>query len=213
MPELVLGPLLRYVGPTSATVWVETDGPCEVAVLGATARTFSVSGHHFALVCVEGLEPGTITPYEVALDGEPPCWPDPESRFPPSVVRTPAEGDDLLIAFGSCRVTVPHVAPFTATKDADDRGREVDALRAYGLRMREQGVGGADWPHALLLLGDQVYADEVSPQTAAYIRSRRDPQARGRASRSRTSGSTRGCTARRGASRPRAGCCRPWPAA
>ena len=30
------------------------------------------------------------------------------------------------------------------------------------------------WPDALLLLGDQVYADEVSPETAAYIRSRRN---------------------------------------
>lgn len=29
------------------------------------------------------------------------------------------------------------------------------------------------WPDGLLLLGDQVYADEVSPETAAFIRSRR----------------------------------------
>ena len=33
MPELVLGPLLRYVDETSATVWVETDQPCTVRVL------------------------------------------------------------------------------------------------------------------------------------------------------------------------------------
>ena len=30
------------------------------------------------------------------------------------------------------------------------------------------------WPHALVLLGDQVYADEVSPETLAFIRKRRD---------------------------------------
>jgi hypothetical protein len=30
------------------------------------------------------------------------------------------------------------------------------------------------WPHLLLLLGDQVYADEVSPEALAFIRSRRD---------------------------------------
>jgi hypothetical protein len=29
--DLVLGPLLRHVGPTDATVWVETDAHCEVA--------------------------------------------------------------------------------------------------------------------------------------------------------------------------------------
>jgi phosphodiesterase/alkaline phosphatase D-like protein len=32
----------------------------------------------------------------------------------------------------------------------------------------------AEWPQALLMLGDQVYADEVSPQTLAFIRKRRD---------------------------------------
>jgi phosphodiesterase/alkaline phosphatase D-like protein len=32
------------------------------------------------------------------------------------------------------------------------------------------------WPDALFLLGDQVYADEVSPGTREFIRSRRDPE-------------------------------------
>jgi hypothetical protein len=30
-----------------------------------------------------------------------------------------------------------------------------------------------DWPAAIVLLGDQVYADEIPPETAAFIRSRR----------------------------------------
>ncbi len=34
MPELLLGPLLRYVGDECAVFWVETDEPCEVEVLG-----------------------------------------------------------------------------------------------------------------------------------------------------------------------------------
>ena len=37
--------LLRHVDETSATVWVETDGPCEVTVLSARCRTFEVAGH------------------------------------------------------------------------------------------------------------------------------------------------------------------------
>jgi len=32
MTELLLGPLLRHVDATSATIWVETDGPCEVRI-------------------------------------------------------------------------------------------------------------------------------------------------------------------------------------
>ena len=63
-------------------------------------------------------------------------------------------------------------APYTLTKDEDDRGRELDALHALSLRMQAQSV--EDWPHSLVLLGDQVYADEVSPETRDFIRSRRD---------------------------------------
>ena len=41
------------------------------------------------------------------------------------------------------------------------------------MRMRAQDV--EDWPHLLLLLGDQVYADEVPVSTAEFIAARRDP--------------------------------------
>ena len=34
MADLILGPLLRYLDEHKATVWVETDAPCEVEVLG-----------------------------------------------------------------------------------------------------------------------------------------------------------------------------------
>nr|WP_284290196.1 hypothetical protein [Angustibacter aerolatus] len=91
VPRLVLGPMLRHVDRTTATVWVETDRPCEVEVLGHRARTWGVHGHHYALVVVEGLRPGTTTPYEVHLDGAT-AWPEPGGVLPPSVVRT--VGDD-----------------------------------------------------------------------------------------------------------------------
>ena len=38
MATLVLGPLLRHVGTSTATVWVETDAPCTAEVLGHRAR-------------------------------------------------------------------------------------------------------------------------------------------------------------------------------
>src|SRR3954454_3268786 len=90
-PIPVLAPLLRHVDPVSATVWVETDGPCEVDVLGRRARTFCVAGHHYALVLVEDLEPGCSTPAEVRLAGALVC-PAPDSPFPASRIRTPGEG-------------------------------------------------------------------------------------------------------------------------
>ena len=74
--------------------------------------------------------------------------------------------------FGSCRVAAPHQPPYSLTKDQDERGREVDALHTLAFRMR--GEPREDWPDALLMLGDQVYADEVSPATRAFIETRRD---------------------------------------
>jgi len=171
MAELVLGPLLRYVDETQAIVWVETDSPCEVEVLGRRHPTFCIHGHYYALVFLEDLEPGASTPYDVHLDGER-RWPEPDSDLPPSLIRTIHPDRALTIAFGSCRVAVPHESPYTLDKDSDPRGREPDALRTYAQRM----IDGPpeDWPQLLLLLGDQVYADEDAPETRAFIRGRRD---------------------------------------
>jgi hypothetical protein len=171
MARLILGPLLRYVGETDATVWVETDAPCTVHVLSCSEPTFSVLGHHYALVHCSGLEPGAVTPYEVFLDEEK-AWPLPDSEFPPSVIRTTRPGGPVTLMFGSCRVAAPHEPPYSLTKDEDEAGREVDALRALAMRMREAAPD--EWPHALIMLGDQVYADEVSPRTKERIRARRD---------------------------------------
>jgi PhoD-like phosphatase len=171
MAELLLGPLLRYVGETEAVVWVQTDCPCEVSVLGTRGRTFSVYDHHYALLHVEGLERGTDYVYEVHLDGAR-AWPEIGSAFPPSGFRTLPAADPLRIAFGSCRVAAPNEPPWTLAKDEDDRGREIDALRLLALRMRD--LPRHEWPDLLLLLGDQVYADEVSPGTASFAESRRD---------------------------------------
>ncbi|MBB5121168.1 alkaline phosphatase D family protein [Streptomyces eurocidicus] len=116
---LRLGPLLRYVDwetGTSATVWVETDRPCEAEVrcadgAGGTARTWRVAGHHYALVTVTGLSPGSGTAYGVFLDGER-VWPPPGSLFPESTIRTPVVpggtvAGALRVTFGSCRWAAP----------------------------------------------------------------------------------------------------------
>jgi PhoD-like phosphatase len=171
MPALLLGPLLRYVGETEAVIWVETDGPCEVEVLGTRERTFCVCDHHYALVRCGGLERGAWHEYEVRLDGER-AWPV-DDGFPASAFRTYPKEGALEVVFGSCRVAAPHVPPFSLRKDEDPRGREIDALHTLARRMADRPR--EEWPDVLLMLGDQVYADEPSPATRAFIESRRDP--------------------------------------
>ena len=169
MPQLILGPMLRHVTETTATIWVETDSRCAVEILGHTTRTFCVEGHHYALVVVDALAPGSVTPYEVHLDGTK-VWPPPVTRFPPSVIRTIGPGP-LRVFFGSCRTAAPHEPPWSLELAHDARGRGVDALRAHALRMVHQPAD--QWPHLVMLLGDQIYADDSSPETRARIRERR----------------------------------------
>jgi hypothetical protein len=172
MPKLVLGPLLRYVGETDAVIWVETDVPCEVEVLGTRERTFRVCGHHYGLVRIDDLAPGTWHEYEVLLDGER-VWPEADSQFPPSAFRTYPKDGPLHVVFGSCRVAAPHEPPFSLRKDDDPRGREIDALRTMALQLKDEPLERR--PDVLVLLGDQVYADELPPSTADFVAGRRHP--------------------------------------
>ncbi|MER5181337.1 alkaline phosphatase D family protein [Streptomyces sp. NPDC002896] len=169
MARLRLGPLLRYVDGSSATVWVEASRPCTAEVRCADgssgrARTFQIAGHHYALVPVTGLTPGTETAYEVALDGTP-VWPLPDSPFPPSTIRTPdAQNPQVRVAFGSCRWAA---AP---PDEKDPVGP--DALDTLAARLAAHPA--AERPDVLLLLGDQVYADETSQATRRWLATRRD---------------------------------------
>lgn len=164
---LLVGPLLRYVGQREATIWVETSRPAHVDVrIGQQswrAATFRVEGHHYALVIVTGLEPGQVYEYTVDVAGER-VWPLEGSPFPPSSIATLQLHRPTRLAFGSCRTSVPH-------DDEHHRSHGVDALRTVALALAK---GAAERPDALALLGDQVYADETSPQMRDFIASRRD---------------------------------------
>ncbi|GAB95924.1 hypothetical protein BJY21_002462 [Kineosphaera limosa] len=184
-PRLLLGPVLRYVDRHDATIWVETDRPCTVTVTVepdpatgsdagdaegsardrvVTENTWSVHGHHYALVQIRGLPAASVLPYRVHLD-ETPVWPEPESNRPPSVIRT-LVGGKLRLAFGSCR----RVAPF------DEEGLAefgADALAALAETMRH--TPHERWPDALFMVGDQIYADEPSPELVDRLRSAHDP--------------------------------------
>ncbi|HEY1175623.1 MAG TPA: alkaline phosphatase D family protein, partial [Phytomonospora sp.] len=86
---------------------------------------------------------------------------------PPSRIRTLPDGgdDDFLLLFGSCRLP--------ESEDAhENRQWGTDALAAYAVRMATSPE--REWPDSLVLLGDQVYADETSKATGAWIGERRD---------------------------------------
>jgi hypothetical protein len=170
-PVLVLGPLLRYVGETAATIWVETDRPCRVAILGHQTPTFEVAGHHYALTVIDGLEPGRDYEYQVTLDGTV-RWPEPGTPFPASVIRTVDPGRPLRMVFGSCRIAELN-APRRWRRDRHEQDHGADALGALALDLRE--APPARWPDIMLLIGDQVYADETGPATRQFISERRDP--------------------------------------
>lgn len=172
MAGLRLGPLLRYVDWESggrATVWVEADRPCTAEVRCAdgasgTSRTFQIGGHHYALVLVTGLTPGTETAYEVLLDG---CrvWPLADSRFPESTIRTPeVPSPGVTLSFGSCRWSA------TPAGEHDPIGPDALDTLAAGLAADPTAVR----PDVLLLLGDQVYADTTSKATRRWLAARRD---------------------------------------
>ena len=104
------------------------------------------------------------------IGGEP-VWPPPDGR-PRCAIHTRELERRSRLVFGSCRVGMPEREPYTSLPSQHPDGVGSDALWAYSRRLQ---AGSTPWPDALLLLGDQVYADDVPPQTAAFIRSRRDP--------------------------------------
>ncbi len=163
---LLLGPLLRYVDETSATVWVRTADATTVTIARGghhwSAPTFGVHGSHYALVVCDGLLPGTDDPYEVLLDGRP-VWPLDDA--PPSRLRTLDPDRMPQFAFGSCRTFASH-------DDAGVGEHGVDALRSLAVTLRDDPEAG--WPDLLVLLGDQVYADTTPHgELEDFMRSRR----------------------------------------
>jgi hypothetical protein len=163
MARLVLGPMLRYVDSISAVVWVETDAPCQVEVLGVRCPTFALHGHHYGVIELADLAPGCSVPYTVDLDGEQ-GWPEPGSELPPSRIRTVDPEAPVRLVFGSCRTSVPHDAKHNLTHG-------FDVLRCFANELRNTDESA--WPTTLILLGDQVYADEPPDDVLEFVRKRR----------------------------------------
>ncbi|GAA2334200.1 alkaline phosphatase D family protein [Dactylosporangium salmoneum] len=169
---LLLGPVLRRVEGDRATVWVETSRPATVEVDAApaagAARTFTVHGHHYALVVVSGLPGDAVTPYRLKIDGVE-VWPRPDDPFPPPAIRTRPAGAPVRLVFGSCR----KASPLSVTQYPPD------ALDAYAGRLAAavRADTPTPWPDLLVLLGDQVYADETPEKIQRWLRRREDRRA------------------------------------
>ncbi len=174
MANLVLGPLLRYVSETEATVWVETRRALRGRDPGPpSSRPSGVEEHHYALVRLEDLEPGGfLTSTRLRLDGE--------RRWPGRLQEPAAERDPTLgraapldVCFGSCRVALPHEEPYVHGRTDHEDGFELDALRVLATADGPTSEHDRAAWSCSFLLGDQVYADEGSPRTRERIRERR----------------------------------------
>jgi hypothetical protein len=175
VPELLLGPVLRHVSETEATIWVETDVACEVTVVGTTTPTWCVCGHHYALVELADLVPDQELAYRVELDGRE-VWPEPGAGLPASTIRPLPTDRDVRLAFGSCRVSLPHEPPYVLDNSEHPEAQGIDALRTLALRIL---AGDDEPPDCLLMLGDQIYADDLSPAMRELARRRAEREGDG----------------------------------
>lgn len=172
MASLLLGPLLRRVDGDQAVIWVQTDRPARVGVragdVTVTSDTFEAFGVHLGLVVLSGLPVGAVS-YTVTLNGGP-VWPLP--GYPDSVITIRDPGDpDAVITFGSCREA--------SMRTHADAGHDPDALEALGERLLAAVRSGAGaLPDLLALIGDQIYADNLSAPTTGWLAGlTRHPQA------------------------------------
>ena len=164
---LRVGPLVRAVSATSVVIWAELsysstilltaqclDASIQQHTLHVRSHTVTIGGRHYTAPQLQGLQPATWYTYWLSLVTEH------EERLDETFVccfRTLEENEghpptlkQLRIAYGSCR---KFVAP------------PVDALSALGRWLQaldEQKE--AVWPLLLLLIGEQIYADQPSQE-------------------------------------------------
>lgn len=164
MIDLRIGPLVRAVTETSITIWCELSQRCTIVLTvyqeetGATRSirvpTILVGGRHYTTVQMEGLQSASWYRYELS------CVEDELVSKQPGLLQyfrtlntvspTLSRPSPLRIAYGSCR---------------KGNQPQTDALNALGewlenhFEQREE-----QWPHLLLLIGDQIYADSPPAQ-------------------------------------------------
>jgi hypothetical protein len=185
-PNLVCGPLLRYVDRTCAVVWVEVaegfeeievelvgDGPGgPVIPVRTSGWPVQVGESWYCWIACEWLLPDTWYSYRVigrrAGGSQVDLWPDQRLAGTglPSVFRTMPTWafDPLQVAYGSCRAGYAQDDPAGAKKG-------LDALLGLASQLLETwDERRTAWPQLLLLTGDQIYGDQLSDRLKARFR-------------------------------------------
>ena len=186
-------------GRTSATIWVETDGPCDVEVLGH--RTRHVHGRRPPLRARDhrgSCSPATTDRVRGAPRRRACVWP--LGRQLAAAERRSAPSATGRCGCCSARAARPRR---TSRRDPRDGARPERPRCRRAPRPRPAHARSAhrtQWPDIAVMLGDQVYADDSSPATHERIKSRaRRASDRGLPPSSSTaSRSTAGCTTSRG---------------
>jgi len=144
--------------------------------------TVKVGGRFYALLTIPNLAPGWLYSYGLSyfpiegkrnplprlLDPDAGSWYEAElepfamSGKRPTFRAFPTENtEDIRIAFGSCR-------RFGGGFHGGKGVRGEDVLSLFGQRLRATvNERLTTWPHLLLLLGDQIYADDVDSRVAS----------------------------------------------
>ncbi|GAC1618610.1 MAG: alkaline phosphatase D family protein [Ktedonobacteraceae bacterium] len=176
MIQLRVGPVVRATSATSVVIWAELTQPCTILLSAKPSatpdtaqanttsirtHTVTVGGRYYVAPQLQGLHPTTwytywlerATPTETGETAERVAEPmlyyfrtmDSPDILPGHVSSASTMGL-LRLAYGSCR---KFVAP------------QVDALSALGRWLRNHvEQRETAWPHLLLLIGDQIYADQ-----------------------------------------------------
>lgn len=163
MTQLLVGPLVRATDAASVVIWVEVSHACSITlrvtpyskqeneVGSVSVHTLMVGGHHYAAPQLQGLQPGTWYHYELFTDESP--LTDPSAPLLQCFRTLASEETDeapqkvpLRFIYGSCR---------KLDRPEDDTFTALGAWLLQHVEQREQV-----WPHLLLLIGDQIYADE-----------------------------------------------------
>jgi hypothetical protein len=174
--RIVCGPFVRYISHNSAVIWMEMNHACKVTVLlfklkrleqKIQAKTFQLGLRFYVMIPLERLLASTWYEYEVLAqsisdDSTITVWPirnhtgpRPRSTFQTVPIR---RGPNIRIVYVSCRKTRTKIED-----KGEKRITEADALKIYAIRiLSEYHLRQLRWPHLIIMMGDQVYADSLS---------------------------------------------------
>lgn len=178
MHQICVGPLVRAISASSVVIWAECAQACAVTLsvtadaspdqpsLRIETRTILIGGHHYVAPQLQELKPASW--YHYRLEATPLAASDvdqsqsavtPDESAPTlqcfRTLDTPEThtGKPLRLFYGSCRQ-----AKLPA----------LDTLDALGSWLVEHSAQREQvWPHVLLLMGDQIYADTPPEQLIA----------------------------------------------